>query len=45
MTPIFCCGETLETYEAGKTAEWIEGQITKGLVGLSNEQVASMVIV
>ena len=44
MTPIFCCGETLETYEAGKTAEWIEGQITKGLVGLSNEQVASMVI-
>lgn len=44
MTPIFCCGETLETYEAGKTAEWIEGQITNGLVGLSNEQVASMVI-
>ncbi len=44
MTPIFCCGETLETYEAGKTAEWIQGQITNGLVGLSNEQVASMVI-
>ncbi|MGX7419072.1 triose-phosphate isomerase [Carnobacterium gallinarum] len=44
MTPIFCCGESLETYEAGKTAEWIEGQITKGLVGLSNEQVSSMVI-
>ena len=44
MTPIFCCGETLETYEAGKTAEWIEGQITNGLVGLSNEQVVSMVI-
>lgn len=44
MTPIFCCGETLETYEAGKTAEWIESQITNGLVGLSNEQVASMVI-
>ncbi|MBM7690286.1 triose-phosphate isomerase [Enterococcus ureilyticus] len=44
MTPIFCCGESLETYEAGKTAEWIEGQITKGLVDLSNEQVSSMVI-
>ncbi|EOL46328.1 triose-phosphate isomerase [Enterococcus caccae] len=44
MTPIFCCGESLETYEAGKTAEWIEGQITNGLVGLSNEQVSSMVI-
>ena len=23
MTPILCCGESLETYEAGKTAEWI----------------------
>ena len=44
MTPIFCCGESLETYEAGKTAEWIEGQITNGLVGLSNEQVSAMVI-
>ncbi|MTD42311.1 triose-phosphate isomerase [Erwinia sp. CPCC 100877] len=44
MTPIFCCGETLETYEDGKTAEWIEGQITNGLVGLTNDQVASMVI-
>ena len=32
MTPIFCCGETLETYEAGKTAEWIESQITNGLL-------------
>ena len=44
MIPIFCCGESLETYEAGKTAEWIEGQITKGLTGLSNGQVSSMVI-
>ena len=44
MTPIFCCGESLETYEAGKTAEWIESQITNGLVGLSNEQVSAMVI-
>ncbi|WP_303754664.1 triose-phosphate isomerase [Enterococcus sp. S86.2] len=44
MTPILCCGETLETYEAGKTAEWIEGQITAGLADLSAEQVSSMVI-
>lgn len=44
MTPILCCGETLETYEAGKTAEWIEGQITAGLQDLSAEQVSSMVI-
>lgn len=44
MTPILCCGESLETYEAGKTAEWIEGQITAGLADLSAEQVSSMVI-
>ena len=44
MLPILCCGESLETYEAGKTAEWIEGQIKAGLADLSAEQVSSMVI-
>ncbi|MDH6364630.1 triosephosphate isomerase [Enterococcus sp. PF1-24] len=44
MTPILCCGESLETYEAGKTAEWIEGQITAGLADLSAEQVSNLVI-
>ncbi|GGI64377.1 MULTISPECIES: triose-phosphate isomerase [Enterococcus] len=44
MTPILCCGESLETYEAGKTAEWIEGQITAGLEGLSDAQVSNLVI-
>lgn len=44
MTPILCCGESLETYEVGKTAEWIEGQITAGLADLSAEQVSNMVI-
>ena len=44
MTPILCCGESLETYEAGQTAEWIEGQITAGLEGLTDEQVSNLVI-
>ena len=44
MTPILCCGESLETYEAGQTAEWIESQITAGLEGLSDEQVSNLVI-
>lgn len=44
MIPILCCGESLETYEAGKTAEWIEGQITAGLEGLTDGQVSNMVI-
>ncbi|MGY3766635.1 triose-phosphate isomerase [Vagococcus vulneris] len=44
MTPIICCGETLETYEAGKTASWIENQIKGALAGLSDEQVSNLVI-
>ncbi|MCI0130049.1 MULTISPECIES: triose-phosphate isomerase [Enterococcaceae] len=44
MTPIVCCGESLETYEAGKTAEWIKGQITAALEGLTADQVSNLVI-
>jgi len=44
VTPIICCGETLETYEAGKTAEWVEGQITGALKDLTAEQVSNLVI-
>ncbi|MGX7196466.1 triose-phosphate isomerase [Enterococcus olivae] len=44
MTPILCCGESLETYEAEKTAEWIEGQITAGLADLTDAQVSNLVI-
>ena len=43
-TPILCCGETLETFEAGKTAEWVSGQIEAGLAGLTAEQVSNLVI-
>ena len=44
MTPIICCGETLETREAGKAEEWVEGQIKAALEGLTADQVASLVI-
>lgn len=44
ITPIMCCGESLETFEAGKTEEWVRGQIKAGLDGLTSEQVAEMVI-
>lgn len=44
VTPIICCGETLETYEAGKTGEWVEGQITAALKDLTPEQVSNLVI-
>ena len=37
-------GETLETYEAGKASEFVGGQVSAALKGLSNEQVSSLVI-
>jgi triosephosphate isomerase (TIM) len=44
MTPIVCCGETLEQREAGETNDWIKGQITNALKDLTAGQVASLVI-
>ncbi len=44
MTPILCCGETLAEREAGEMEAKVLGQIEAGLAGVSNEQIASMVI-
>ena len=44
LKPIMCCGETIDERKAGKTDEVIQGQIEKGLAGLSAEQAAGMVI-
>ena len=44
LTPILCCGETLEQREMGITLDWIRMQIKSDLVGVSAAQVASMVI-
>ena len=44
MTPIMCCGETLEEREAGETESKVLGQIEAGLAGVSNEQIAGLVI-
>jgi triosephosphate isomerase len=44
MTPIMCCGETLGEREAGDTETKVLGQIDAGLAGLSDEQVARLVI-
>jgi triosephosphate isomerase (TIM) len=44
MTPIMCCGETLEEREAGGTEAKVLGQIEAGLAGRTNEQIASLVI-
>ncbi len=44
MTPIMCCGETLDQREEGIAESWVEGQVKAGLSGLSAEQVAGLVI-
>lgn len=44
LKPIICCGESLETREAGKAEEWVEAQVTAALKDLTADQVASLVI-
>ncbi len=44
MTPIACCGETLEEREAGSTEAKIAAQVTSILDGLSPEQAGRLVI-
>ncbi|KKB38649.1 triose-phosphate isomerase [Bacillus thermotolerans] len=44
LTPIVCCGETLEQRENGETNTFVAGQIEKALSGLLEEQVKQVVI-
>ncbi len=44
MTPIICCGETLEQQEAGETNDFVTEQVQAALAGLSNDQIAGLVI-
>ena len=44
LTPILCCGETLEQREMGVAMDWIRLQIKSDLAGITAEQVQKMVI-
>ena len=44
LTPILCVGESLEQREAGRVQEIIMGQLKRGLFGLSEEQISSLVL-
>ena len=44
LTPIMCCGESLEQREADITAEWIAMQIKLGLRGVPEEKIRKVVI-
>lgn len=44
LTPILCCGETLEQREAGITTEWIAMQIKLGLKGVPEDKIRKVII-
>jgi triosephosphate isomerase (TIM) len=44
VTPIVCCGETLEQRENGETNQLVGDQVAKALAGLTDEQVKHTVI-
>ncbi len=44
LTPIVCCGESLEIREAGTQDAWNKAQVVAALKGLSDEQVTELVI-
>jgi triosephosphate isomerase len=44
LTPIYCCGETLEERESGKHFDVLKKQITEGLFHLSEDQMLQVVI-
>ncbi len=44
LRPIVCIGETLEEREAKRTHAVLANQLTKGLKGLSEEAVASLIV-
>jgi len=44
MTPVYCCGESLETYEEGSTKEFIKEQIITGFKDVKEEDASKVVI-
>ena len=44
LVPILCCGESLDTREAGKVSEWINAQIESAFSGISAEEAVKCII-
>ncbi len=44
LTPIFCCGESLEIRESGKQEAFVSNQLTESLFHLTEEQMSKVVI-
>ena len=44
MVPVYCCGETLEQFDAGETKAVVADQIKKGFEGISEEDAKKAVV-
>ena len=44
MVPVYCCGDSLATFEAGQTKPFVEEQIRTGLKDLTKQEVKNLVI-
>lgn len=44
LTPIFCCGESLDIRESGKHEAYVSEQLTESLFHLSEEEMSKVVI-
>ncbi len=44
MTPVYCCGESLATFEKGETKSFVAEQIHTGLASLTAEEAKKVVI-
>jgi triosephosphate isomerase (TIM) len=44
ITPLFCCGEALQTRESGEQNAFVEGQLKASLFHLSDSEIVKLVI-
>jgi triosephosphate isomerase len=44
MIPVYCCGESLETYEKGETKSFVKEQIIAGFMNVSAEDAVKVVV-
>jgi triosephosphate isomerase len=44
FTPVYCCGESLETFNAGETKKFVAEQIRTGLKDLTSEEAGKVII-
>ncbi|WP_338983770.1 triose-phosphate isomerase [Spiroplasma endosymbiont of Othius punctulatus] len=44
MTPVLCCGESLETFEKGKTIDFVKSQLVSDFAEVSAEDASKVIV-